>query len=243
MSGEPGPCCKGGENGPPKGFKKYSINKKQPLTALQEDFARGSSIFSGRDRQPAGVPANGGIGIFLKDQALGPAQDAGHIAQCANPPMDAGVSQLPLGIGIANEIGAKQTPIGHGRLGKVGLAIMLKGWRGIALMGKGEGRLLRERDAAAKALSTDDQTNHYENKLFDDNSKFTRSGLVAFEIFGRLAAQKAKRCVASDFVFPDGVGIRFDFFSELSLVGRENRHKRHLRDILFSTVSGAVDLK
>jgi len=55
-------------------------------------------------------------------------------------------------------------------------------------MGKGERRLLRERDAAAGALSTHDPANDDDNKQIDDNAKFSGPGVVAFEALGRLAA-------------------------------------------------------
>jgi len=93
----------------------------------------------------------------LKDQILGTAQGVGHLSECGEPPVDAGVGQLLVGFGIAHGIGAKQTPIGHCRVGKVGLAIMLEGGQGKTLMGKGEGRLLRERLSATTTLPTDDE--------------------------------------------------------------------------------------
>ena len=87
-------------------------------------------------------------------------------------------------------------------------------------MGKGERRLLRERDAAAGALSTHDPANDDDNKQIDDNAKFSGPGVVAFEALGRLAAQVAKRRGAGNFVSPDSVGIGFDFLYCLGLVGR-----------------------
>jgi len=97
---------------------------------------------------------------------------------------------------------------------------VLKGRRGVALIGKGERRLLRERDAAAGALSTHDPANDDDYKLFDDNAKFSRPGVVTLEILGRLAAQVAKQRGAGNLVSPDGVGICFDFLFCLRLVGR-----------------------
>lgn len=141
------------------------------------------------------------------------------------------MGQLLVGFGIAHEIGAKQAPISHGRVGKVGLAIMLEGGRGITLMGKGEGRLLSERLSAASTLPTDDEAKDDKNELIDDDSKLSRSCLMSFEMFGRLAAQKADRRTAVDFVCPNSIRIRFDFFFDSSLVWGENYHK---------TASGAL---
>jgi len=134
--------------------------------------------------------------------------------------MDAGVGQLLFGSFVPHGVGTKQAPIGHVRIGEVGLAIVLKGRRGVALIGKGERRLLRERDAAAGALSTHDPANDDDYKLFDDNAKFSRPGVVTLEILGRLAAQVAKQRGADNLVSPDGVGICFDFLFCLRLVGR-----------------------
>lgn len=156
----------------------------------------------------------------MKDQVLGPAQDAGHLPECGDPTVDAGVGQLLFGFLVADGVGEKQAPVGHGRVGKVGFAVMLKGWRGVALMGQGERRLLRERDAAAGALSTHDPANDDDNKQIDDNAKFSGPGVVAFEVLRRLAAQIAKRLGAGDLVSPNSVGICFDFLYCLGLVGR-----------------------
>jgi hypothetical protein len=116
---------------------------------------------------------------------------------------------------------------------------MLKGWRGVALMGKGERRLLRERDAAAGTLSTHDPANDDDNKQIDDNAKFSGPGVVAFEALGRLAAEVAKRLGAGDFVSPNSVGICFDCLYCLGLVGRESRHKRLLVNLGDYPVVGA----
>lgn len=161
----------------------------------------------------------------MKDQVLGATQKAGHLPECGDPAVDAGVGQLLFGFVVAYGVGEKQAPVGHGRVGKVGFAIMLKGRRGITLMGKGERRLLSERDAAAGALSTHDPANDDDNKLFDYNAKFSGPGVVAFEALGRLAAQVAKRRGAGDVVPPNSVGICFDFLYCLRLVGRESRHE------------------
>jgi hypothetical protein len=48
---------------------------------------------------------------------------------------------------------------------------------------------------------------------------------VAFEVLGRLAAQAAKRRGASNFVSPNSVGIGFDYFFCLRLVGCCHRHE------------------
>jgi hypothetical protein len=139
--------------------------------------------------------------------------------------VDAGVGQLLFGLVVTHGVGEKQATVGHGRVGKIGFAVMLKGWRCVALVGKGERRLLRERDAAAGALSTHDPANDDNNKQIDDNAKFPRPGVVALEVLGRLAAQAAKRRGASNFVSSNSVGIGFDYFFCMRLVGRCHRHE------------------